>query len=538
MKRVSQFLLRHELLIMMLCLVAILRLPSLMEPYWYGDEGIYLTLGNGIRHGLALYRDIHDNKPPVIYYLAAFAGSEFWFKFLLLAWNLVSVAVFAWIAQHLLNPEKKDPQKKIMGIDFPVPTLATFATLLFALLPFEFEGNIANGEIFMILPTLIGMALLLHLRDLKHPKLMQKIFFGFWAGVSLSLAFLTKVPAAFDAVAAGLYFYLLVPQTHIKALRKRAIGLVRSLFSLPPWVFGLAFLLPLGLTIAYYTLIGAGQPYIQAALLQNVGYLSSWKTGSFNAQNVTQTGLKSRALGIGALTVLLFICAPFIDTDALFVVIWFGFAWFGALLSERPYPHYLIQVVPPLALLLPLFLKLILKIRWKTIRHQVAPLLGSLGLIGCGVLLAVSMITIKFWHYPQLPYYENYIKFVTGKITKDTYFSYFDPHLPEEYMLSEYIMKNTTPDDRIFIWGDLPSMYALTRRLPPGRYTSEYHIKDFNGFEETFAAITKVVPKFILIDRSQDAFPKLQPLLDEEYVVAYQSQTFILYRYLPGLQRQ
>ena len=42
----------------------ILRLPSLFEPYWYADEGIYLTIGNALRRGEILYSQIHDNKPP------------------------------------------------------------------------------------------------------------------------------------------------------------------------------------------------------------------------------------------------------------------------------------------------------------------------------------------------------------------------------------------------------------------------------------------------------------------------------------------
>ena len=55
-------------------LIIILRVPSIFEPYWYGDEGIYLTIGNALAQGETLYRDIHDNKPPFIYLLALRAG--------------------------------------------------------------------------------------------------------------------------------------------------------------------------------------------------------------------------------------------------------------------------------------------------------------------------------------------------------------------------------------------------------------------------------------------------------------------------------
>lgn len=51
-------------LCVLMALVVILRVPSFFEPYNYGDEMIYLTLGQGMRQGLTLYKDIHDNKPP------------------------------------------------------------------------------------------------------------------------------------------------------------------------------------------------------------------------------------------------------------------------------------------------------------------------------------------------------------------------------------------------------------------------------------------------------------------------------------------
>ena len=531
LKRLEKFFLHHELLVMILCLVAIMRLPTLMEPYWYGDEGIYLTLGTGIRHGLALYRDIHDNKPPVIYLLAAISGSQFWFRFILLGWNLTSIAVFSWIATTLLNPQRRERFWRLGKHLFPIPSLATLATLLFALLPFAAEGNIANGEIFMILPTMIGFALLLRMRQEERTPLKRKLILSTLAGISFSLAFLTKVPAAFDAVAAGIFFYL-IPSHSVTSIKKRVLGFIRSIFSLPPWVFAVAFLVPIILSIAYYSAIGAGQPYIKAALLQNVGYLSSWKTGSQSPQNLGASGLKNRAAVVGVVTIVLLLASPYITQEAILVLVWFAFALFGALLSERPYPHYLIQIIPALALLIPLSLHTLNKLRHtlpsrnEYIRHMTA----LIGLGGCIAILVVSFITIKFWNYAIPPYYQNYFKFVTRQINRDQYFSFFDATLPEQYRIASVIADGTSRNDRIFVWGDLPNIYALTRRLPPGRYTSAYHVKDFGGFEETLAAIYKTTPKYILIDNRIEMFPHLKPLLVEEYVVRYTSPLFTLYR--------
>ncbi|HEX8932414.1 MAG TPA: hypothetical protein VF810_04620, partial [Patescibacteria group bacterium] len=45
----------------------LLRLPSLIEPDWYGDEGIYQTIGMALHKGSFLYTQIWDNKPPLLY---------------------------------------------------------------------------------------------------------------------------------------------------------------------------------------------------------------------------------------------------------------------------------------------------------------------------------------------------------------------------------------------------------------------------------------------------------------------------------------
>ncbi len=522
-QKLHKFLLRHELLIIILCLVTLVRLPSLIEPYSYGDEGIYLTLGNGIRHGLTLYRDIHDNKPPGIYYLAALAGSLFWFRMLLLGWNLASICVFAWIAKKIIGPIIQKPLVW-KQFSFPRPSLVTLSILLFAFLPFSTEGNVANGELFMVLPVLIGFALLLRRRE--EPEKRRRRMLCALAGISFSLGFLIKIPAGLEAMAAGLFFFFY--SVKAQAIKEKIANLVKGVFSLETWVFAAFFVLPILMTIAYYASIGAGKAYVGAALLQNVGYLSSWSTGNQQA-DLAKTGLGGRTLGLAALTVVLLFSSPLLTSATVFTLLWFGFALFGALLSQRPYPHYLMQVVAPVSLMIPLFFRNLKALQGKKLPVRIT----NLAIILVGVLiLGASIVIFKFWNYPISPYFQNYFKFVTGQISKDQYLSSFEATLPEQYQLAALITNATTPEDRIFIWGDLPSLYALTRRLPPGRFTAAYHVKDFNGFDETLAAIVTRQPKFILIDKRTDPFPHLDGILAEEYVLVYQSKIFTLYRRL------
>src|SRR3989304_10019309 len=97
-------------LFFVLSIVFILRIPSFFEPYSYGDEMIYLTLGEAIRRGIPLYSGIHDNKPPLLYILAAIAGSLFWFKAILTLWLLVTIFIF-WKLTEVLFPKNLRAQQ-------------------------------------------------------------------------------------------------------------------------------------------------------------------------------------------------------------------------------------------------------------------------------------------------------------------------------------------------------------------------------------------------------------------------------------------
>jgi len=74
---------------------ALLRLPSVIEPYWYGDEGKYEVIGAAIREGRILYSQIWDNKPPLLYIIyAIFSGEQFYVRLASLAVGFLSVIVF------------------------------------------------------------------------------------------------------------------------------------------------------------------------------------------------------------------------------------------------------------------------------------------------------------------------------------------------------------------------------------------------------------------------------------------------------------
>lgn len=86
------------------------------------------------------------------------------------------------------------------------------------------------------------------------------------------------------------------------------------------------------------------------------------------------------------------------------------------------------------------------------------------------------------------------------------------------YEIADYLKQRTLPSDRIFVWGTEPSIYALSDRLPVGRYTVSYHIVDFNAYEETVVALRTRPPKYIIIIDDTEHFSELNSFIKQDYI--------------------
>lgn len=474
-------------LILILLSVAALHLPNLFEPYWYGDEGIYLTLGMAVRKGLVLYRDIHDNKPPLIYWTAALAGTQFWLKFILMAWHLLTIVALYRLANLLLEKKSWAP---------------VIAAWFFSIMVILLEGNIANGEIFMILPVIGGMLTLTRIENFRNHNSDLKPHLFLLTGFLFSMGFLFKVPAVFDFAALAV-FYVFFLSTDLR-------GIISRIFNKNIWLMVAGFLGPILLSLIYYATRGGFEPYLRSALLQNVGYLSSWKTGDDPAPGpFAVSGLMVRAiiLLIGIIGLWGAGLKLKLSSKISLLSLWFLFALFGALLSARPYPHYLIQPAVPAALLLAALL---------TDKTKIARMV-----IGAQIIVGLAAyLYIGFWSYSVLPYYQNFVSWATGNKTQTEYFAFFGEQVNRAYKIAEYVRNTTSSDDKIFIWGDDPYIYPLSQRLPAGRYTVAYHVVDFNAYDETAAAITIKKPKVIVWLDNDRRFPQLSAIISNNYVEA------------------
>jgi len=456
--------------------VLILRIPSFFEPYSYGDEMIYLTLGEAVRRGIPLYSQVHDNKPPLLYIIAAIAGSLFWFKAILAAWMLTTIFIF-WKLTEVLYPKNIRLQK-----------VATIAFALLTTLPL-LEGNIVNAEVFMIGPTILAFYVLIS--KALTPKRL------FISGILLSASTLFKVPALFD-VPTIIIFWLV----SIKKLNSNTFGKITksTLYLLA------GFFLPILITFVWYFLNGALNEYIKAAFLQNIGYLSSFRPGDVQKPFLNRNApLLFRGLILSFSIGLLYFYRKKISKEFIFTTAWLMFTLFAVTLSERPYPHYLIQSVAPISILIGIFAA------HKNIEQVIAiiPL----------TLTYFVPVYYHFWHYPTASYYVRFINFASGKISQEEYLKSFGDNVIRNYKISNFLATSSKSDEKIFVWGDSSVIYALSRRMPPIKYVADYHIKDFSTNDEVINTLTSNLPGFIAILPDSPPFPELSLLLNKNYAL-------------------
>src|SRR3989344_1324016 len=294
----------------------LLRLPSLLEPHWYGDEGIYQAIGMSINNGSLLYKDIWDNKPPFLYLLyAIFRSDQFTVRFVSLIFGLLSVIVFFFLSKKL------------------------------------FSGPPGSTKVHFLTTTLLIFSM------------SSRKFKLFLAGILVSLAFLFKIVAVFDFLAFLTFFFILnLPLKFNVSLKKEKKFLVTFAQKAAPYIFG--FLIPIFIVILFFLINGAIADLFKATFSSNVGYVG-WKNKLIIPQGLLI--VKSILL----LTSIVFIAKKreLLDKKLIFILLWFVFSLFNAFFSERPYTHYLLVLIPSFSLMLGLLF-------WKnSFRRLIAALL-------------------------------------------------------------------------------------------------------------------------------------------------------------------
>lgn len=447
-----------------------LRFPSMFEPYWYGDEGIYQTLGLGMNSGRMLYKDIFDNKPPLLYFLySIFNSDQFLIRLTSLVFGIISVILFFKLCNKILENRRASYVATILF------------TFLFGL-PL-IEGNIANAENFMLLFNILAGLIVYKTIDIVDGAKKSKMLF--LSGIVLSVSFLFKIVGLFDFAALFVFLFFANFTKNFRDIFKIE-NITKEIKNLSPYILG--FVIPIMLIVLYFFLNNALPYFIKATFLNNVGYV-----GYGNKLIIPQGLLILKLIILFSSLSFIFVKRQILGNAALFVYIWIFFSLFNAFFSQRPYTHYVLVALPAFCLLVGL---VILKNKYFKFNLLI-------------LIITLFLLTTNFSYYIKtIFYYQNFISFVTNQKTLYQYQRFFDGNTPNDYELASYINMHATKNDKIFIWGNNAQVYKLTNKLPPGRYAVAYHISSYkDGLINTAEGLNKDKPRFIILMRNVQLYP-------------------------------
>lgn len=525
--KIDKLLDRHTGLLLCLLLLIVLRAPNFFDPYWYGDEAIYLTIGQSIRAGKQLYAEIVDHKTPIIYYLAA-VPNQFWFRILLTGWMIATTTFFYDLSRKIFNHKY-------------ISTIGTLIFVLLTTLPW-LEGHIPNGELFVMGFVITGLWILSKseyltqiLDDQTNINTINKkrVILFIISGIFYGLAFLTKVPAILDFAGLLLLSWFFTTSRILnqnKNIRKKKSFFTKNNFLalfqfIPQWIlFFFGLLIPVVISIFYFVSIGAGSDYLEFGLLYNLHYTQTW-THNFGSAFVNSLFTLPIKTLILAMSIFILTILKSVSLKAKFFTGWYLLTLYSVLLSNRPYPHYFLQAVPPLVLMITYIIKLALD-KQKKVYEFISSLLLF---VVCGALTSLVLFTLNFGVYSTKEYYSTFFKYVKGSLSQEEYFQSFNHLMSDNYQVANFLKSQN--EKKLFIWGNNALLYALSETVPSSRYTVAFHILDMNAYDETIMQVKKEEPKYIvLMDNAPTDFPEFYHYLRSFYVPMHAYTHMTLYK--------
>lgn len=464
------------ILLIFVSLFIVLRIPSLAEPYWYGDEGIYQVIGKALNSGRLLYQDIWDNKPPNLYLIyALFNGDQFLVRGFSLLVGVLSVITFF-----------------ILGKIFFRKNISVYiSTLLYVFLfgsPL-IEGNIANAENFMHLPIILSAILVLKYKKTSNLKYI------FLSGLLLSFAFMTKIVAVFEFSAFIVFLFALDNKENIKFRIKNLFSIKRIYdkaifitgFSVLPILFSIVFLL-----------LGAFPDFLSGVLSENIDYVGEGNNFIFPMSILF---LKVIMLSLTVLFILKI--SKKVSQINLLIFLWLVFSLFSTFFSQRPYFHYILMSALPFAY----FIGSIIESE----KYRIIKLV-------CALIIMLT-VYLNFGIYKKtLDYYANYIEFMFMNKKIEDYYAFFDPNTPRDYELARFIRMYSNENESVFLWSDSGQIYALSEVLPPGKYIVAYHIIYYNdALEYMVNQVSEIEPRYIIKTKESPEFRSFLPFYTLKY---------------------
>ncbi len=449
-------------LLLLLTVLALSALPVLLLSPMFNtpferDQGLYGVIARGWLHGAIPYRDLWDNKGPVLF---------LWY-----------VAAFSWLGENLIGPRLLAALAAGAAVPFVWASGAALldrragllAALLFALsfANIYLQAN-ANAEIFMLLPLAAGFWAFV-----RGARGGSSWWFAV-SGVLTALAVLTKQSAAFTLPAYGLWLAVLALQYPGERRRHLTAGLLVALgtgLGLAPF-------------FVYFNHYGALDDFWYAVFLFNFSWAGHYP---FVLKLLPPLLWDPMPLVGGAAVWFLAILGAVHlwrrrDRWAWLILSFFAFSELAAQFIGKNSPHYNIQFLPAAALAGAVGLQVVID-SWRRGEKR----LGKV-LMVCAALSVAGAAFVYAWPDPKDRFQAQYI-----------FVNYADDSLQAQEIAGR-VAALTAPDDYIYDFGYQSDIYFLADRKPASRWVhNRAYLVDNDLISEIMVDLRRSSPALILL---------------------------------------
>jgi Dolichyl-phosphate-mannose-protein mannosyltransferase len=422
-------------------LTVAIRLPSLLHPEPIDSEAMYSVVADEIVDGGRPYIDAVERKPPLLFwtYAAIFKVAG---KF---NWKALHIVALVWTLGAMTG-------LYIIGRELFDRNTGLVAALFYGVFQhwLTWKNLSLDGEMLMNLPIIWAWAIAF--RRSSSP-LRPELF---PVGALLGAAFLLKQPAAIAALPLGIYVLLPSYRTSRSLTRTNSIVHATVLTS--------GFFAAVGLvTIVlweqgilhetfYWTIADHDIPHVfwQKGIVNTLAFLVACLPLVIGAIMACRDRSEIWAGRTAERTALLWLLAA---------------SAIGAAAGARFYPHYYVQLIPPLVLLAaPYYARL-----WS---RKIQPAYWLLRPRVTYVWLALTIVAFSVAHWVGLA----------------------RRRVPSEE--GRYLLRHSTPNDRIFVWGQSSVIYLDAHRRPACRYITTFPLTGyiFGGPIPGFDTRSRILP--------------------------------------------
>jgi len=340
--------------------------------------------------------------------------------------------------------------------------IGVLAALIFALFSSSrvIQGEMVNSEVFMILPTLIGIYFFFKAREGKNWR-----FFAL-AGLSFGVAFTIKQVVIFDMLALLTYSLIFLYRDFKKEI---------NLFIKSNLILAFSFLVPIFLFGLYFFLTNKFGDFFYwqftKAFRNNSSYHLLGNGINNFVSSFSQIFKKSYPVWLiffgGVITTIFYFRA----TKRIFLFFWIFWVFLGMYFMWWFSPHHFLQLTPPISIFSGLFITDSLVFLTRSRKWLQKYLLA--------MSLSIVFLFLVFFVKSDLVYFTSFYNEVTGKISWKTHLSLVGwdvgpAGLTSVYEAGKYLNEVTQKDEKIFSWAPATLEYIFADRGPLTRFVYKY----------------------------------------------------------------